>query len=81
MKIYHPEGSTTTLMVTPGALVQGEVPSDWKDDRGNLIRFDVKFVRGMAEVDKQLGDLLIDRGYANRTILRQVRQRLLSLAG
>lgn len=79
MKIYHPEGSSTTLMVTPGA-INPDV-SDWKDERGNPIRYDIKFEHGVATVDKKLGEWVIAQGYANRTILRQVRQRILSLAG
>lgn len=81
MKIHHPEGSSTTLMITPGAIIQGEVPSEWKDAKGGNLRFDIVFKNGVAEVDKKLGEFVIEQGYANRTILRQVKQRLLSLGG
>lgn len=76
MKVYHPEGSSTTLMVTPGALVS-EVPAEWKDDHGGLRRFDVVFQHGVATVDRNLGELLIEKGYANRTILRRVTNTIL----
>lgn len=77
MKIYHPEGSTMTLMITPGALVKGEVPSQWKDEKGGNVRFDIAFKDGVADVESTLGDLVIEKGYANRTILRRVTKKLL----
>jgi hypothetical protein len=70
MKIYHPEGSNMTVMVTPG-LFHKDV-SDWKDQHGNPKRFDVQFVNGVAEVDSNLGDWMIKQGQANRTGLKRV---------
>lgn len=76
MKIYHPEGSSTTLMVTPGAL-HPDV-SDWVGDKGNPLRFDVVFKDGIAIVDSKLGDWIIQMGYANRTGLKRVFRRLIA---
>lgn len=70
MKVYHPMGSTTLVMVTPGTFHKDV--SDWKDERGNPIRFDVMFRRGVAEVPSNLGNWMIENGLACRTPLVQI---------
>lgn len=79
MKVYHPEGSNMTLMVTPGAFHKDV--SDWKDQHGNAKRFDIQFKAGVAEVDSQLGEWLIKQGHANRTGLKRIRNQLVGALG
>lgn len=74
MKVYLESGNSHTLMVTPGA--QHSDVSDWKDEKGNAIRFDIKFVNGVASVDDKMGKYLIEMGLANRTALKRVRNTL-----
>jgi hypothetical protein len=74
MKVYHPQGSNMTLMITPG--VDDPVCSDWKDDKGNAKRFDVRFVNGVAEVPANLGAWMVAKGHANRTALVQMKNKL-----
>lgn len=77
MKVYHPEGSSQTLMVAPAALMDAtERPSDWLDHGGAPRRFDIKFESGVAEVDAKLGEWLIKQGHANKTSLRRVTRKL-----
>ena len=75
MKIYHPMGSNMMVMVTPGAF-HPDV-SDWKDELGNALRFDVKFRDGVAEVDDKLGKWMIEHGHAHRTGLRRITNKLI----
>lgn len=75
MKVYHPEGSSMMLMVTPGAGM-AECPSDWLGVEGKPKRVDVQFQNGVAEVDGKLGAWLIEKGHANRTGLRRVTNTL-----
>lgn len=78
MKVYHPGGRGHLVMVTPGATIQGEIPSDWQNGDGTPRRFDVRFdTNGVAEVDKKLGEYLIEKGYAQRTALKRVFNKLL----
>lgn len=77
MKVYHPEGSSQTLLVAPAALMTEEArPSDWMDG-GKPKRFDLKFEEGVLEVDNKLGAWLIENGYANRTSLRRMARSLI----
>lgn len=75
MKVYHPQGSNMTLMVTPGA--HDKECSDWFDDKKNAKRFDIKFVNGVAEVPNNLGAFLVAHGQANKTKLVQIKNRIL----
>lgn len=75
MKVYLESGNTHTLMVTPAA--QHPDVSDWKDERGNPKRYDIKFVNGVASVDEKMGKYLIEMGLANRTALKRVRNSLI----
>lgn len=75
MKVYLENAVHQTLMVTPGA--QHTDVSDWKDAKGNAIRYDIKFVNGVASVDDKMGKYLIDMALANRTALKRVTNRLM----
>ncbi len=78
MKVYHPMGSTTTLMVAPAALMDAaSAPSEWKDKDGKPVRFDIVFTDGMAEVPGNLGNWLIENGYVHKSrLIRAARQLL-----
>lgn len=75
MKVYLENAVHQTLMVTPGA--QHPDVSDWKDAKGNAIRYDIKFVNGVASVDEKMGKYLIEMGLANRTALKRVRNTIM----
>ena len=60
MKIYN-SGSygKGTLIVTPANLPHGKDNSDWMDrNSGQPLMFTVRFVKGVAEVDENLGRIL-----------------------
>ena len=48
---------------------QGEMPSDWVDDKNNPIEFNVEFLYGRAEVSDSIGKYLVKHGLAKRTQL------------
>ena len=48
---------------------QGEVPSDWVDEKNNPIEFNVEFVYGAAEVSDSIGKYLIKHQLAKRSKL------------
>lgn len=75
MKVFHESGGNHLLMVTPGAQ-HGDV-SDWMDESGNPRRFDIRFVNGVVEVDRKMGEYLIEANLANRTRLIRVRNRVM----
>lgn len=74
MKVFHESGGNHLVMVTPGAQ-NGDV-SDWMDEHGTPIRFDIRFVNGVAEVGWKMGEYLIENCLANRTPLIRVRNRI-----
>jgi hypothetical protein len=77
MKVYHPEGTSMTLMVAPAALMpENERPSDWMEN-GKPRRFDLKFEEGVLEVDSKLGAWLIENGHVNKTPLRRITRQLI----
>jgi hypothetical protein len=64
-------------MVAPGALPGNGSVSDWMDENGQPIRFDIKFdENGIAKVDAKMGEFLIEHGYANRTRLQRIKSML-----
>ena len=76
MKVYLENAIDHTLMVTPGA--QHTDVSDWKDEKGNPRRFDIRFEKGVASVDDKMGRYLIEMGLANKTMLTRVRNKLVN---
>ena len=61
-----------TIYVTPGAdaaFTKGEVPAEWKDQEGKPLTITVKFIQGKAEVPKNLGEYMVERGLARKTAL------------
>jgi hypothetical protein len=68
MKVYLPGGSmaSTRVYVQPGK----EFPNtDFLDPQGSPRLFTVEFKRGVAKVESNLGDYLVDKGHAQRTRL------------
>lgn len=68
MKVYLPGGSmaSTRVYVQPGK----EFPNaDFLDPQGNPRLLTVEFKRGVARVESNLGDYLVDKGHAQRTRL------------
>lgn len=79
MKVYNQwaRGKVNTLLVSPGA--EHPENSDWNTTtviKGETVRvpksFSVRFVKGVAEVDPQIGKYLIDKKMANKTPQEEV---------
>src|SRR5579863_5782344 len=67
MKVYnHGLNAKHVLYVQP-AVDYPEAPAEWKEADGRPKLFSIEFVRGVAEVDKNLGDYLIEKGLAKKT--------------
>ena len=67
MKIYRPEsrGRMFTIFAQPGR----DYPetSSWLENDGKPKSFEVKFVDGMAEIDKNLAQYLLDKKMAQKS--------------
>ncbi len=63
MRIYHDnQAERFTVIVSPA--VKAKNVLDWRNSGGNPKTFHVVFRRGMAEVDSNLGQYMIDEGIA-----------------
>ncbi len=79
MRVFRPKQPNCTIHIAPGAFHD---TSDWRDKSGKPITFQIVFKDGIASVDSQLGEYLIQEGYAQRTSLLMLDpRRLLSAAG
>lgn len=79
MKVFHPTGKAHTLMVAPGAMIKGEIPSDWSEPDGRPKRFDIVFDHdGIASVDDKMGKFLVENGFAHKSPLKRVYNRLIA---
>jgi len=68
MIVYHPvtRDRTTYTFCQPGL----EHPvSDWLDENGDPLSFNVEFKFGKAEVPDNLGRFLIDKGLAQESVI------------
>lgn len=68
MIVYHPvtRDRTTYTFCQPG---RKHPVSDWLDDSGEPLSFNVKFEYGKAEVPDNLGRFLIDQGLAQESVI------------
>lgn len=67
MRVYLPNKKNQSVFTAPG--VEYPEASQWVHEDGRPITFKVEFKAGVAEVDRQLGEYLIGKGYAQRTPL------------
>lgn len=83
MRIYlHSDraekSATYPMHLSPASdvgIVQGEVPSDWKNPDGSAKQITIDFVYGAADVPHELGKYMVERGLANKSrLLRKVSQ-------
>ncbi len=67
MRVYSRGHRNHSLFVCPAKDIDGA--SQWKDENGEPVTYNIRFVNGSAEVDTVLGRWLIQHSYAQRTSL------------